>query len=246
MTTALFTHPACLVHDMGAYHPECPERLRAVLRALEHPDFVDLLREQAPQATAEQIALVHPAGYVSAILAIRPPEGEIVQIDGDTAMNFGTVDAALHAAGGAIAAVDAVMEGWANAAFAAVRPPGHHAEPSRPMGFCFFNNAAIAARHARARWELKRVAVVDFDVHHGNGTQAMFAADPGLFYASTHQHPCYPGTGFASESNAPEDTVLEDTVLEDMAREDMARCTESCSAAFQARGFCRRNNQPLM
>jgi acetoin utilization deacetylase AcuC-like enzyme len=114
-------------------------------------------------------------------------------------MSAGSAEAALHAAGAAVAGVDAVMEGWASAAFAAVRPPGHHAEPSRPMGFCLFNNAAVAALHARARWGVQRVAVVDFDVHHGNGTQAMFAADPDLFYASSHQHPCYPGTGEAYE-----------------------------------------------
>jgi acetoin utilization deacetylase AcuC-like enzyme len=199
MSTALFTHPACLAHDAGSWHPECPDRLRAVLRALEHPDFVPLLRESAPQATVEQLTRVHPAKYVEAILAIRPDAGELVQLDGDTAMNAGSAEAALRAAGGAVAAVDAVMEGWARAAFAAVRPPGHHAEPARPMGFCFFGNASVAALHARARWGLGRIAVVDFDVHHGNGTQAVFAADPALFYASSHQHPCYPGTGMASE-----------------------------------------------
>ena len=122
-----------------------------------------------------------------------------MQLDADTAMSAGSAEAALRAAGAAVAAVDAVMEGWARAAFAAVRPPGHHAEPARPMGFCLFNNAAVAALHARARWGVQRVAVVDFDVHHGNGTQAMFAADPDLFYASSHQHPCYPGTGEAWE-----------------------------------------------
>jgi acetoin utilization deacetylase AcuC-like enzyme len=199
MSTALFTHPACLAHDPGAWHPECPDRLRAVLQALEHPDFVPLLRESAPAATEEQLIRVHPANYVAAILAIRPAEGELVQLDGDTAMNAGSAEAALRAAGGAIAAVDAVMEGWARAAFVAARPPGHHAEPARPMGFCLFANAAIAALHARARWGLTRVAVVDFDVHHGNGTQAVFAADKLLFYASSHQHPCYPGTGSAAE-----------------------------------------------
>jgi acetoin utilization deacetylase AcuC-like enzyme len=199
MSTALFTHSACLAHDAGAWHPECPDRLRSVLRALEHPDFVSLLRESAPEATVEQLTRVHPLKYVEAILAIRPPVGELIQLDGDTAMNTGSAEAALRAAGGAVAAVDAVMEGWAHAAFVATRPPGHHAEPARPMGFCFFANAAVAALHARARWDLKRIAVVDFDVHHGNGTQAVFAADPALFYASSHQHPCYPGTGMANE-----------------------------------------------
>ncbi len=199
MPTALITHPACLGHDTGPYHPECADRLRAVLAALETAEFADLLREAAPHATAEQLTRVHPADYVEAILSIRPADGEMVQLDADTPMSAGSAEAALRAAGAAVAGVDAVMEGWARAAFAAVRPPGHHAEPSRPMGFCLFNNAAVAALHARGRWGIQRVAVVDFDVHHGNGTQAMFASDPDLFYASSHQHPCYPGTGEAWE-----------------------------------------------
>jgi acetoin utilization deacetylase AcuC-like enzyme len=207
MPTALITHPACLDHDMGEHHPECPDRLRAVLAALEAEEFADLLREAAPQATKEQLTRVHPANYVDAILSIRPTEHETVQLDADTAMSHGSAEAALRAAGAAVAAVDAVMEGWARAAFAATRPPGHHAEPTRPMGFCMFNNAAVAALHARARWGIQRVAVVDFDVHHGNGTQAMFAADPDLFYASSHQHPCYPGTGAASERGTANNIV---------------------------------------
>ncbi|HEY4040715.1 MAG TPA: histone deacetylase family protein [Rhodopila sp.] len=195
MTTALITHPACLEHDTGPYHPETAERLRAVLTALEAPEFTVLLREAAPMATLEQLSRVHPRSYVDGILSVHPELGEPLQLDGDTVMSNGSAEAAARAAGGACMAVDAVMEGWARAAFAAVRPPGHHAEPSRPMGFCLFNNAAVAAMHARARWGIQRVAVVDFDVHHGNGTQAMFAADPDLFYASSHQSPCYPGTG---------------------------------------------------
>jgi acetoin utilization deacetylase AcuC-like enzyme len=189
------THPACLEHDTGPYHPENAERLRAVLAALEASEFAPLLRETAPLATVEQLSRVHPRQYVESILAIRPRLGEPVQLDADTVMSAGSAEAAARAAGGAIAAVDAVMDGWARSAFAAVRPPGHHAEPSRPMGFCLFNNAAVAALHAREARGVQRVAVVDFDVHHGNGTQAMFANDPDLFYASSHQHPCYPGTG---------------------------------------------------
>jgi acetoin utilization deacetylase AcuC-like enzyme len=207
MPTALITHPACLGHENGEYHPECPDRLRSVLAALEAEEFADLLRESAPHATVEQLTRVHPANYVNAILSIRPAQGEIVQLDADTAMSHGSAEAALRAAGGATAAVDAVMEGWARAAFAAVRPPGHHAEPSRPMGFCLFNNAAVAALHARARWGVQRVAVVDFDVHHGNGTQAMFAADSDLFYASSHQSPCYPGTGDARERGVANNVI---------------------------------------
>ncbi|MBV9755992.1 MAG: histone deacetylase family protein [Alphaproteobacteria bacterium] len=199
MTVALFTHPACLLHDTGPGHPESPDRLRMVLRALEKPEFSALLRESAPAASREHLVRMHRPDYVDAILRIRPSDGDLVPLDADTVMSAGSAEAALRAAGGAVAAVDAVQEGRARAAFVAVRPPGHHAEPSAAMGFCLFNNAAVAAQHARDRWGLARVAVVDFDVHHGNGTQAMFAADPGLFYASSHQHPCYPGTGHAHE-----------------------------------------------
>lgn len=196
---AMFTHPACLEHDTGAEHPECADRLRSVLQALEHPDFVPLLREVAPEATRAQLELAHPDEYVEAILALQPGVGESVYLDGDTLMSHGSPQAILRAAGGCVAAVDAVMEGWARAAFVAVRPPGHHAERARAMGFCLFNGAAVAALHARRRWGVTRVAVVDFDVHHGNGTQDIFEDDPGLFYASSHQFPCYPGTGAASE-----------------------------------------------
>ena len=157
------------------------------------------MREAAPQATEEQLTRVHPTDYVRAILGIRPEPGEQVPLDNDTVMSSGSAEAALRAAGGAVHAVNAVMEGWAKTAFVATRPPGHHAERSRPMGFCLFSNAAIAARHAQAHWGLQRVAVVDFDVHHGNGTQHIFSADPGLFYASSHQFPCFPGTGAVTE-----------------------------------------------
>ncbi|MGI4953740.1 MAG: histone deacetylase family protein [Janthinobacterium lividum] len=199
MSVALFSHPAALAHDTGPGHPECADRVRAVLQALEHPDFVPLLREQAPPATRAQLELAHPPAYVEAMLAVRPDPGEYIQIDGDTLLSHGSPDAILRAAGGAVAAVNAVMEGWARAAFVAMRPPGHHAERSTPMGFCVFNNAAVAAYHARARWGLRRIAVVDFDVHHGNGTQDIFQDDPNLFYVSSHQHPCFPGTGAAAE-----------------------------------------------
>jgi len=204
---ALFSHQACIAHDPGRGHPECPDRLRAVLAALEHPDFVSLLREQAPLATPAQLRLVHPPAFVEAMLALQAVDGELRSLDPDTFVGPGSVAAALHAAGGAIAAVDAVMEGWADAAFAAVRPPGHHAERQQAMGFCLFSTAAIAAEHARQHWGRRRVAVIDFDVHHGNGTQHILQTEPAFFYASSHQYPCYPGTGAASETGSARNVV---------------------------------------
>ncbi len=202
MSVLLLTHLACLGHDMGEEHPECPDRLRAVWRALEAEEFMLLHRDQAPRATRDQLCLIHPEAYVDGVLAIRP-EGEArVALDADTVMSAGSAEAALRAAGAGIAAVDAVCRGEVARAFCAVRPPGHHAEPATSMGFCLFANAAIAARHAQVAHGLSRVAVADFDVHHGNGTQAAFWDRPGLFLASSHQVPLYPGTGFATERGA--------------------------------------------
>lgn len=193
MSVALFTHPSALAYDTGAEHPESAARLRAVWRALEAPEFELLLRESAPRATRAQLEAVHDAAYLDALLAL--PADRVTMIDSDTVFAPGTLEAALRAAGGAVAAVDAVMAGWARAAFVAMRPPGHHAEADRAMGFCFFNNAAVAVRWAQSQWGLARVAVVDFDVHHGNGTESSFAQDPRVMYASSHQSPCFPGTG---------------------------------------------------
>jgi acetoin utilization deacetylase AcuC-like enzyme len=199
MSVALFTHASALTHDTGPDHPECPDRIRYVLRALETQDFAALLRESAPAAPVEALLAAHDPAHVEDILGRHVEAGKLIYLDADTVLSPGSVQAALHAAGGACAAVDAVMEGWARAAFVAMRPPGHHAERNRPMGFCLFNNAAVAAFHARNKWHLQRIAVVDFDVHHGNGTQDIFYNDRDLFYASSHQHPCYPGTGLAHE-----------------------------------------------
>jgi acetoin utilization deacetylase AcuC-like enzyme len=199
MTTLLYTHPACLDHDPGQFHPESPARLQAVLEALDGPDFARLERREAPEAALDDIARVHPRGLIERLLAAVPQAGH-VGIDADTILSPGSGRAALRAAGAVAAAVDAVIGGEADNAFCAVRPPGHHAEPRRPMGFCLFNNIAIGALRAREAHGLARVAVVDFDVHHGNGTQARFADDPSLFYASTHQFPLYPGTGAAGET----------------------------------------------
>jgi acetoin utilization deacetylase AcuC-like enzyme len=167
---------------------------------LEAEEFAMLLREEAPEAEPDVLALAHPRSYVDGILSIRPEPDERLMLDGDTVMSHGSRAAALRAAGAAVAAVDAVMEGWARNAFCAVRPPGHHAEAARPMGFCLFANAAIAAHHARAKWEPQRVAVLDFDVHHGNGTQAILEGDGDFFYASSHEMPLFPGTGHPHET----------------------------------------------
>ena len=199
MTTLLYTHPACLEHDPGQFHPESPARLQAVLEALDSEDFARLERREAPEAAIDDIARVHPRALIERLLAAVPQAGH-VGIDADTVLSPGSGRAALRAAGAVAAGVDAVIAGEADNAFCAVRPPGHHAEPRRPMGFCLFNNIAIGALRAREVHGLARVAVVDFDVHHGNGTQARFAGDPALFYASTHQSPLYPGTGVAGET----------------------------------------------
>lgn len=214
MRTALFTHAACLSHDPGRMHPESPARLKAVLGALEAEEFALLDRREAPRADIADIARVHPQAYIERVLASIPsadaePDDWYKALDGDTVVSPGSGEAALRAAGAAIAAVDAVMAGEVRNAFCAIRPPGHHAEADHAMGFCLFNNVAIAAEHLRAVHNLTRVAVMDFDVHHGNGTQHMFESDGGLFYASTHQMPLYPGTGAAQEkgvgniANAP-------------------------------------------
>ena len=199
MPTLLLTHPACLEHDTGQGHPERADRLRAIEQALSADVFDSLKREEAPRADIAAIERVHPARYVEAIRAATP-ERDHVHLDPDTVMSPGSFEAALRAAGAAVYAVDQVMTGTAQNAFCAVRPPGHHAEPNRPMGFCLFNNVAIAALHARAAHGAERVAVVDFDVHHGNGTQGAFWSDKDLFYGSTHQMPLYPGTGALSET----------------------------------------------
>ena len=198
MSTLLITHPACMNHLNPPGHPERPDRLRAIESVLEGEQFQMLARVQAPVASLETIALCHPMDYVEEIRDAAPTEG-LVQLDADTAMSPGSFEAALRAVGGAVHAVDEVVAKKAANAFCAMRPPGHHAEKTRPMGFCIFNQAAIAARYAQKQHGLGRVAVVDFDVHHGNGTQDIFWADATLMYCSTHQMPLYPGSGAVSE-----------------------------------------------
>jgi len=206
MTTLLFTHPACLGHDTGQYHPERPARLRAILEALEAEEFAPLIRAEAPQAGEAHIVRAHTPAHYAAVKAVIPRTG-IAHIDPDTGVSPGSWDAILRAAGGVVAAVDAVAKGEAKNAFCAVRPPGHHAERDAAMGFCLFNNVAIGALHARAVHGLKRVAVFDFDVHHGNGTQDIFFDDADLLYASTHQYGAYPGTGAPNETGVADNVV---------------------------------------
>jgi acetoin utilization deacetylase AcuC-like enzyme len=199
MTTLLLTHPACLLHDTGYGHPERADRLRAIDDALAAPAFKTLKREEAPLADLAAIERLHPKAYVEMIRASIPAKDHKF-LDMDTVVSPGSWDAALRATGASLYAVDQVMAGKADNAFCAVRPPGHHAEPSRAMGFCMFNSVAIAALHARAAHGAERVAVIDFDVHHGNGTQAAFWSDRDLFYGSTHQMPLFPGTGARDET----------------------------------------------
>ena len=198
MSTLLISHPACIDHQTPPGHPERPDRMRAVEQALEDERFQILMGEQAPMATEELITLVHPLEYFQEIRNASPSEG-MVRIDADTTMSPGSFEAALRGAGGACLAVDEVMNQKASNAFVATRPPGHHAETAKPMGFCFFNNAAIAARHAQKRYGVERAAIVDFDVHHGNGSQDIFWFDKSVLYSSTHEMPLYPGTGAIGE-----------------------------------------------
>ncbi len=207
MTTILIGHEAGLGHDMGAGHPERPDRLRAVTAALSGDGFAALYRMEAPEATRDALLRVHPEPYVEALLAVRPKLGELLRVDADTAIGPGTVAAALRGTGGAVLAVDEVLAGRADNAFVAMRPPGHHAERATAMGFCFFNHVAVAARHARAAHGVGRVAILDWDVHHGNGTQEIFWDDPDVMYCSTHQMPLFPGTGARGE-RGDHDTIV--------------------------------------
>jgi acetoin utilization deacetylase AcuC-like enzyme len=206
MPTLLLTHPDCLEHVMSPGHPERPDRLRALEQAFGAEEFDALAREQTPLAELEQIALCHPMDYIQGIRDATPKQG-IVHLDADTTLSPGSYQAALRAAGGAIRATDAVMKRVFTNAFVATRPPGHHAETATPMGFCLFNNAAVAARHAQRAHGAERVAIMDFDVHHGNGSQDIFWSDPTVMYSSTHQMPLYPGTGAAGE-RGEHDTIV--------------------------------------
>ena len=201
MPTLLLSHPDCLLHLTPPGHPEQVARLSAVQAALNAPEFAALLRAEAPPAADAQILRAHPEAYLRQIRAAVPDDG-FRALDADTQLSPGSLDAALSAAGANVAAVDAVLGGRAGNAFCATRPPGHHAETATAMGFCLFGNVVIGARHALDAHGLERVAIVDFDVHHGNGTQDLVWDDPRIFFASTHQSPLYPGTGGAHETGA--------------------------------------------
>jgi acetoin utilization deacetylase AcuC-like enzyme len=201
MATALLTHPDCALHEMGPGHPESPQRLKAILAALEASGLVKrLLVREAPEAKREELERVHEPEHVELIFSSAPARG-YAYLDPDTSMNARSLSAALRAAGAVVAATDMVMSGEATSAFCAVRPPGHHATRDRPMGFCLFNNVAIGAMHALQAHGLERVAVLDFDVHHGNGTEDAFHEDPRVMLCSTFQHPYYPYSG-ADSGNA--------------------------------------------
>ncbi|WP_442754357.1 histone deacetylase family protein [Methylocystis sp. JAN1] len=204
--TLLVSHPAALEHDPGPGWPDSPERLPAIFAALEEPRFATLARIEAPPVSRGALLRVHSPSHLARIEQAAPKEGRI-HLGADSIMSAGTLEAARRAAGGAVAAVDAVMRKQARNAFVASRPPGHHARADGAMGFCFFNNAAIAARHATAAHGAERVAIIDFDVHHGNGVQELFWNEKNLLYCSTHQMPHYPGTGAVTETGAHDNIV---------------------------------------
>jgi acetoin utilization deacetylase AcuC-like enzyme len=252
MTTVLFTHPSTHAHENPPGHPERVDRITSVEKALSAFSFDALTRAEAPLGKDEDIIRAHDANYVQMVRDAAPKQ-DWSQFDPDTFMSPGSLEAALRGVGAAVAAVDAVFKKEATNGFCAMRPPGHHAETRRAMGFCFFNNAAIAAHYARARYSAERVAVVDFDVHHGNGTQDIFWADANLFYGSTHQMPFYPGTGARSETgvgnifNAPLRAGDDGRVFREAMRSVILRALDNFAPdlVIISAGFDAHYNDPL-
>lgn len=253
----IVTHPAYLEHDMGSQHPESPERLRAILDHLNSTGTMGKLMMIEPRkASHEWITRIHDVAYVERVERLAPSSG-YASLDPDTSMSPGSLNAAYLAVGGAMAAVDAVMDRQVDSVFCAVRPPGHHAEANRAMGFCLFNNVAIAARYIQQRHGLNRVLIVDWDVHHGNGTQHSFEDDPSVLFFSTHQYPYYPGTGAEHESgigagegytiNVPMSGGQGDEAYEDIFQRVLVPAAEAFRPEFVliSAGFDAHRDDPL-
>ena len=246
----LYSHPACLAHDTGEGHPERPARLTAVLDALA-ARFCDSLPHEAPRASLEALSRVHAPHYIARVLETQP-DG-VQWLDADTALSPGSAEAALRAAGAVVAATDWVLGGERRRAFCAVRPPGHHAEPATAMGFCLFDNIAVGAAHAFATRGLQRIAIADFDVHHGNGTQAIFEREPRLLFVDTHQMPLYPGTGAATETgvgniaNAPYPPLSSGADVRALWRDELLPRLDAFAPQllFVSAGFDAHRDDPL-
>lgn len=251
MTIALISHPDCILHEASAHHPERPERVQVIQEAFKHFPFNTKTKfNLAPLATYEQLISVHDKDYVDWIMSIAP-KTDCIAIDEDTGMNPHTLQAALRAAGSVPFAVDSVMSGEAQVAFCNVRPPGHHAERDKAMGFCFFNNVAIGAMHALTHYPIKRVAIIDFDVHHGNGTQNIFQHDKRVMYCSSFEHPFYPGYDSEMDNEHILSVPLEAGTGGELFRDKLKAAWFARLAAFQPQfiffsaGFDAHVNDPL-
>jgi len=251
MAIAFISHPDCELHDTGAGHPESPARIRAVLDYLPTREiWQHLTQYEAPLASTEQLYRTHDRDYVDAVIAAEPAEGR-VYLDPDTSMAPHSLNAALRAAGSTVMAVDIVMSGDTNQAFCCVRPCGHHAEVARPMGFCLFNNVAVGARYAQHQFGINRVAIVDFDVHHGNGTEDIFRNDASVFFSSTFQHPFYPGSGADTRSDHIVNVPLAAGTRGELFRAEFERKILPVLNSFEpellfiSAGFDAHNDDPL-
>jgi acetoin utilization deacetylase AcuC-like enzyme len=251
MTIAIISHPDCALHNIGDEHPERPERVKVIAEAIKrYPFQVPVNFYAAPLATREQLIAVHDKSYVNWIFSIAPKEG-MIGIDADTYMNPYTLAAALYAAGSVIEGVDKVITGEEQVAFCNVRPPGHHAEPGKAMGFCLFNNMAIGVKHAISQYGIKRIAIIDFDVHHGNGTQTIFQHDKHVLYCSSFQHPFYPGYDKEMDNEHILSVPLAAETSGEIFRQRVQEVWFDKLAAFQPQliffsaGFDSHRNEPL-